>query len=141
MTAPREVLLTLTREYLCEPDADDHTARRLIQQTGRLMDAMRFARGPRGEVLMIGDDLLMGLAFHLARAGADQFDELAIIKPRAIPDRPGQIAGLVDWVPLDAPDLPDAPPLVSAQGPVPDVEDLDAQIPWHTAVKFEGDFQ
>lgn len=121
----------------------DPKARELIEAAARITDALAFARGPRGEVLFLTDDQRVAFAFHLARAGTDVHPENAIIKRRAIPDRPGQLAGVIDWVPVDAPDDPDAPEPISAVGPVPPppkLPDLDALTPWHTPTRIEGDF-
>lgn len=121
----------------------DPKARELIEAAARLTDALAFARGPRGEVLFLTDDQRVAFAFHLARAGGDVHDDKAIIKRRAIPDRPGQLTGVVDWVPIDTPDDPEAPQPISAVGPLPpppELPDLDALAPWHTATRIEGDF-
>ncbi|KAB7755194.1 phage gene 29 protein family protein [Mycolicibacterium mucogenicum] len=120
----------------------DPVARRLLDAAARLTDALAFARGPRGEVLFLTDDQRVAFAFHLARAGADVYPDKAIIKRRGIPDRPGQLAGVVDWVPVDAPDDPDAPEPISAVGPIPpppELPDLDELAPWHTQTKIKGD--
>lgn len=138
--AAREVLLTLTREYRVEPDADDQTARRLVRAAGRIFDALRWARGPGGELVHMPDDLIMKLAFHAARRGCDQFDELAIIKPRGVPDALGQMSGITDWVPIDTPDDPTLPEPITATGEVPDPAEFDDLIPWHTKPTVEGDF-
>lgn len=133
----------LTRVYEPEDDADDQVARRLKNATARIFDALAFARGPRGELLFMPDDLRLGIAFHAARAGMDQFDDLAVIKARALPDRPGQLAGVVDWVPIDSPDDPAAPERITAVGPLPETPDLEAmndRVPWHTDTKIEGDW-
>ncbi len=107
-----------------------------------IFEALRFARGPRGELMFLTDDMCMSLAWHLARAGVPPVDvDRRVIKPRAVPNRPGQFAGVTDWVPWDAPepdpDDPDAPELVTATGPLPD---LDAALPWHVRTKIEGNF-
>lgn len=107
----------------------------------RLADALMFMRGPTGELIYVGEKALQ-IAWHLARAGADVHDERAVIKARSVPNRPGQMAGMRDWVPVDWPD-PDPIPgseLVTARGEV----DLDAMydaIPWHVRTKFEGTFK
>lgn len=123
--------------------ARDPKARELIEAAARITDALAFARGPRGEVLYLTDDQRVCFAFHLARAGCDVHADKAIIKRRAIPDRPGQLPGVIDWVPVDTPDDPDAPQPISAVGPVPEppeLPDLDALAPWHTTPRIEGDF-
>lgn len=105
----------------------------------RIADALAYMRGPTGEVIFIGEKI-PSIAWHLARAGVDVHPEKAIIKRRAIRDRPGQFAGMVDWVPVDSPDPPDLPEPVSAVGPVPDLQAMDDAIPWHIKTKFEGNF-
>ncbi|MEC4616183.1 phage gene 29 protein family protein [Tsukamurella tyrosinosolvens] len=135
-----EVLLTLHREYLAEPDADDQTARRLIRAAARIADALACMRGPFGELMWLADDDRLKFAWHLARAGADVFDELAIIQRRAIPDRPGQLGGMVDWVSVDEELKPEQKPAVSAVGPVPDLDTMLDRIPFRTRTKITGDF-
>lgn len=118
-------------------------ARRLLDAAARLTDALAFARGPRGEVLFLTDDQRVCFAFHLARAGSDVDPGKAIIKRRAIPDRPGQLAGVIDWVPVDTPDDPNAPEPITAVGPIPEppkLPDLDELVPWQTPTRIEGDF-
>lgn len=108
----------------------------------RIADALAFMRGPTGEVIFIGEKI-PAIAWHLARAGADVDSERAIIKPRAIPNRPGQFAGLVDWVAFDSPD-PEPQPgceLVTAQGPMVDLDDLEDALPWHVKTKIKGAFK
>ncbi|BBZ65826.1 hypothetical protein MINS_12550 [Mycolicibacterium insubricum] len=120
----------------------DPKARELIEAAARLTDALAYARGPRGEVLFLTDDQRVAFAFHLARAGADIIPGNAIIKRRAIPDRPGQLTGVIDWVPVDTPDDPTLPEPISAVGPVPtppELPDLDELVPWHTNTRIEGD--
>lgn len=123
----------------------DPKAKELIEAAARIADALAYARGPRGEVLFMTDDKRVEFAFHLARAGADVDPGRAIIKRRAIPDRPGQLAGVVDWVSVDWEDDPNAPEAVSAVGPVPEVPDealeqLDSRMQWHTQPRIEGDW-
>jgi hypothetical protein len=98
-------------------------------------------RGPAGEVIYVGEKLVH-IAWHLARAGVDVHPEKAIIKRRAIPNRPNQFAGLCDWVPWDSPD-PEPQPgceLVTAVGDI-DLDALDDAVQWHTNTKFEGTFK
>ena len=121
----------------------DPLARRLLDAAARITDALAFARGPRGEVMFLTDDQRVAFAFHLARAGGDIDPAKAIIKRRGIRDRPGQLPGVVDWVPVDAPDDPNAPEPISAVGPIPvppELPDFDANTPWHTKTKIEGDW-
>lgn len=118
-------------------------AQRLLDAAARLTDALAYARGPRGEVLFLTDDQRVCFAFHLARAGADVHADKAIIKRRAIPDRPGQLTGVIDWVPVDEPDDPNAPEPITAVGPIPEpptLPDLDELVPWQTPTRIEGDF-
>lgn len=110
----------------------------------RLADALQFMRGPTGELLFVGPKLPQ-IAWHLARAGADVHPERAVIKPRPIPNQPGQMAGMVDWVPVDWPDPEPIPgsELVTAQGGLDEL-DLDAMlaaIPWHVRTNIEGSFR
>lgn len=106
----------------------------------RLADALQYMRGPTGEVLFVGPKLIQ-IAWHLARAGADVHPERAVIKARPVPNQPGQMAGMVDWVPVDWPDPEPIPgsELVTAQGEV----DLDAMLdamPWQVRTRIEGSF-
>lgn len=106
----------------------------------RIFDALRYMRGPNGDLIYVGEKALH-IAWHLARAGTDVHAERAVIKAVPVPDRPGQFAGMVDWAPWDWEDtrgLPDAP---SATGPDIDLNALDDQIPWHTKTHIEGAFQ
>lgn len=115
------------------------TKEELTAAMERIADALAFMRGPGGEVIFIGEKI-PAIAWHLARAGADVDPQRAIIKPRPVPNRPGQFAGLVDWVPVDWPDVEAEPgvDIVSAQAPMPD---LDAALPWHVKTKIEGAFK
>lgn len=122
----------------------DPKARELLDAAARITDALAFARGPRGEVLYLTDDQRVCFAFHLARTGGDIYPDKAIIKRRALPDRPGQLTGVIDWVPLDWEEDPDAPEPISAVGPVPvppELPDFDAMTPWHTNTRIEGDWK
>lgn len=106
----------------------------------RIADALQYMRGPTGEVLFVGQKLPQ-IAWHLARCGGDIHPERAVIKARPIPNAPGQMAGMVDWVPVDWPDPEpvEGSELVTAQGDV----DLDAMldaIPWKTRTNIEGNF-
>lgn len=107
----------------------------------RIYDALRFMRGPTGEVIYVGEKA-MQIAWHLARAGVDVHPDRAIIKARPIPARPGQMPGMVDWVPVHWPDRPmgGAEP-VTATGPLPDPSTFDDLIEWHTRTKIEGAFR
>jgi len=104
----------------------------------RLADSLAFVRGPDGEVLYLGDKALH-VAWHLARAGADVNPDKAVIKRRPLPAGPGQLAGMVDWVPVDAPDT-GAAEAFTAHGELPDPATLLDSIPWHVRTKIEGDF-
>jgi len=105
----------------------------------RLFDALAFMRGPTGEVIYVGEKA-MQIAWHLARAGADVDPDRAIIKARPIPARPGQMPGMVDWVPADWPDPPPRPgaELITAVGPIPDPATFDDLVDWHTRTKIRG---
>lgn len=105
----------------------------------RIVDALAFMRGPTGEVIYVGEKALE-MAWHLARAGVDVNPEKAIIKRRPIPPRPGQLAGMVDWVPVTEPDS-DTPDEFSAIGPVPDPDSFYDALPWHVKTNIEGAFQ
>ncbi|OHU23393.1 hypothetical protein BKG77_06925 [Mycobacteroides chelonae] len=121
----------------------DPKAQELLDAAARITDALAFARGPRGEVMYLTDDQRVCFAFHLARAGGDVHPDKAIIKRRAIPDRVGQLPGVIDWVPVDWADDPSAPEPISAVGPVPippELPDFDAMNAWHTTPRIEGDW-
>lgn len=105
----------------------------------RIADALSCMRGPDGEVIYVGEKALV-MAWHLARAGADVDPAKAIIKRRAVPAKIGHIAGMVDWVPIDAPDLDDAPPLITAEAELPDPATLYDALPWTVRTKIEGAF-
>lgn len=111
----------------------------LVDAMHRIADALMFMRGPDGEVIFVGEKI-PSIAWHLARAGCDVDADRAVIKARGVPNRPGQFAGLVDWVPVDWPDRPGDEQKVSAQADV-DLESLDAALPWHVKTKFEGTFK
>lgn len=104
----------------------------------RIADALQWMRGPTGEIIFMGEKI-PHIAFHLARAGCDVDADKAIIKRRAIPNRPNQFAGMCDWVPIDTPEPEHGVELVSAQADI-DLDALDDAIPWHTKTKFEGTF-
>lgn len=105
----------------------------------RIYDALAFMRGPDGDVIYVGEKALH-IAWHLARAGCDVNPANAVIKRRPIPARPGQMAGLIDWVPVSTPDS-DLPDLTSAVGDVPDPAELLDSLPWHVKTKIQGAFQ
>jgi len=99
-------------------------------------DALDCIRTPTGELLYLDGKTRMSIAWHLARAvGPD-----AVIKRRPVPARPGSIAGLIDWVPIDAPDG-DIPDTTSAFGEIPDPTELVDTLPWHVRTRIEGSFQ
>jgi hypothetical protein len=113
----------------------------LVAAMQRIADALQWMRGPRGELIYIGEQI-PPIAWHLARAGCDVDPDKAIIKRRAIPNRPGQFAGMCDWVPVDwadPPAQPGDPELVTAVGDI-DLDALDDALPWHVKTKFEGNF-
>ena len=103
----------------------------------RIFDALAFMRGPDGDVIYIGEKA-MHIAWHLARAGADVNPDRAVIKRQPIPARPGGIAGMVDWVPVDSPDVPDT---LTAQGEIPDPDELYDSLPWHVRTRISGAFK
>ena len=106
----------------------------------RIFDALRFMRGPSNEVIFVGQKAL-DIAWHLARTGGDIDPEKAIIKARAIPNRPGQFAGLIDWVPFDWEDPnPTETESLSVCSPDIDLDTLDDAIPWHTKTHLQGGF-
>lgn len=115
----------------------------LVAAMYRIADALQWMRGPGGEMIYLGEKI-PHMAFHLARAGGDIIPARAIIKRRPIPNRPGQFAGMCDWVPVDWPD-PEPQPgleLVSAVGDLNiDLDGLDDKIPWHVRTKIEGNFR
>ncbi len=113
----------------------------LIAAMQRIADALQYMRGPTGEVIYVGEKL-PHMAWHLARAGCDVDPDKAIIKRRPIPNRPGQFAGMCDWVPVDWPDRDPEPgcELVTAVGDI-DLDALDDALPWHVKTKFEGNFK
>jgi hypothetical protein len=112
----------------------------LIAAMERIADALQFMRGPNGEVIFIGEKI-PAIAWHLARAGADVDPDAAIIKRRAIPNRPGQFAGLCDWVPVDSPEVDNGAELVSAVNCRDiDLDKLDDALPWHVRTHIQGGF-
>jgi 3-oxoacyl-ACP reductase-like protein len=114
---------------------------RLGAASERIADALQFMQGPTGEVIHVGEKLLH-MAWHLARAGGDVHPENAIIKRRPIPARPGQFAGMCQWVPLDAPEVDNGAELVSAVGSSDiDLNALDDAIPWHVKTHISGGFK
>lgn len=120
--------------------SEDEVKARLTAAMQRLADALQWMRGPRGEMIYIGEQI-PPIAWHLARAGADVHPGRAIIKRRPIPNRPGQFAGMCDWVPIDWPDAdPRCGELVSAVGDL-DLDALDDAVPWHVKTKIEGNFK
>lgn len=110
----------------------------LIAAMHRIADALQWMRGPTGEIIYLGEKI-PHIAFHLARAGCDVDPDAAIIKRRAIPNRPGQFAGMCDWVSVDTPDRPAQPgvELVSAADAV-NLDALDDVVPWHVKTKIKG---
>jgi hypothetical protein len=99
-------------------------------------DALDCIRTPTGELLYLDGKTRMSIAWHLARSVGED----AVIKRRPVPARPGQIAGLVDWVAVDAPDS-EIPDMTSAFGEIPDPADLVDSLPWHVKTKIQGAFQ
>ena len=96
-------------------------------------DALDCVRTPSGELFYLDGKTRLEIAWHLARAlGPD-----AVIKRRPMPARPGQLAGMVDWVPIDTPDIPDP---TSAVGEIPDPQTLVDSLPWHVRTRIEGAF-
>jgi hypothetical protein len=116
------------------------TKNELISAMHHIADALQWMRGPTGEIIYLGEKI-PHIAFHLARAGGLIVPERAIIKRRAIPNRPGQFAGMCDWVPIDTPDRPRQPgvELISAADDL-NLDALDDAIPWHSTTKIEGNF-
>jgi hypothetical protein len=99
-------------------------------------DALDCVRTPSGELFYLDGKTRLEIAWHLARAlGPD-----AVIKRRPMKTGPGQIAGMVDWVPIDTPDT-DIPDITSAVGPVPDPQTLVDSLPWHVRTHIEGAFK
>jgi len=105
----------------------------------RIFDALACMRGPDGDVIYVGEKALH-IAWHLARAGCDVDPANAVIKRRPVPARPGQLAGLIDWVPIDTPDN-GVPDTTSAQGDVPDPAELLESLPWHVRTHITGAFK
>lgn len=115
---------------------------RLSAAMHRIADALQCMRGPTGELIYVGEKA-PAMAWHLARAGLDVVPDAAIIKRRAVPPRPGQFAGLVDWVPITTPDPPpqSGAELVSASDGVEvDLDALEDALPWHVRTKIKGAF-
>lgn len=128
---------------MAETDVALETHRaQLVEAMGFLTDALAFAVGPTGELIYIPDDMRVQLAWHLARTGAGCVKGQAVVKRQAVPDRPGQMAGSIAWVPVDAEDPdPTRTADLSAQGVPVDARDLDDSLPWHVKTKIEGDFR
>lgn len=116
------------------------TKNELIAAMHHIADALMWMRGPTGEIIYLGEKI-PHIAFHLSRAGGLIVPERAIIKRRAIPNRPNQFAGMCDWVPIDTPDRPPQPgvELVSAADDL-NLDALDDAVPWHVKTKIQGDF-
>lgn len=57
-----------------------------LERKDRLVEAMTDAVGPDGTFINVPPDLLHILAFHMAYAGADVFDDLALIESRIVPN-------------------------------------------------------
>jgi hypothetical protein len=114
----------------------------LVAAMHRIYDALRFMRGPTGDLIYVGEKA-MEIAWHLARAGTDVHAERAVIKAVPVPDRPGQFAGMVDWAPWDWTVPPERlathPP--SALAPDVDLAAMDDALPWHVKTKIEGAFK
>jgi hypothetical protein len=115
----------------------------LTEAMRSLADALAYIRGPDGEVIFLGDDQRVKIAWHLARAGVPAMDSTrAVIKRRVLPDRPGMLAGMVDWIPVDAHDPdPQRTQSMSATGPTIDPEAMWDAIPWHVKTNIEGTFK
>lgn len=104
----------------------------------RIADALQYMRGPTGEVIFMGEKI-PHIAWHLARAGCDVDPDKAIIKRQPIPNRPGQLAGMCNWVPIGTPDPVDRGELVTAADGVDiDLAKLDDALPWIVKTKIEG---
>lgn len=113
----------------------------LIEAMAYLTDCLAFIAGPNGDTIFISDDMRAKIAWHLARAGAGEVKGQGIIKRRAIPDRPGQFAGSIEWVPMDVVDPdPKRTESLSAQGEPIDLDALDDALPWHVKTRIEGNF-
>lgn len=115
----------------------------LTEAMRSLTDALAYVRGPDGSVIVLGDDQRVKIAWHLARAGVPGMDPArAVIKRRVLPDRPGMLAGMVDWIAADAEDPdPGRTQSMSATGPDIDPEAMWDAIPWHVKTNIEGNFQ
>lgn len=57
-----------------------------LQRKDRLVAAMTDPVGPDGTLINIPQDMLHILGFHMAFAGCDQFDDLALIESREAPN-------------------------------------------------------
>ena len=113
----------------------------LVDAMKFLTDALAYVPNPMGDVVFISDDLRVQIAWHLARAGAGPVPGQAIIKRRALPDRPGQFAGAIEWVHMDAPDFDiEQTESLSAYGEL-DVDAMNRSLPWHVKTKIQGDFR
>lgn len=55
-----------------------------MERKDRLVEAMTDAVGPDGTVINIPVDMLHILGFHMAFAGCDQFDDIALIESRVV---------------------------------------------------------
>lgn len=84
------------------PYADAFTAdevQEALARKDRLMVFFRDAMKPDGTILGIDDASLHMLVLHAVLAGIDQHDELALIRPRVLPDSEGRWVDSVEWVP------------------------------------------
>jgi hypothetical protein len=109
---------------------------RMSAQMRVYFDALDCIRTPTAELLYLDGKTRMSIAWHLARSVGED----AVIKRRPVPARPGQIAGLIDWVPISTPDS-DLPDTTSAVGEIPDPDQLVDSLPWHVKTKIQGAFE
>lgn len=147
MGGTRSAPLSAAPPSRCEdtmPESKEEMEERLGAAQRRIYDALRCMRGPSAagqpaELIYVGEKA-MHMAWHLARAGVDVHPERAVIKARTVKAAIGQLPGMVDWVPVDWPDEPDAPPPVSAVAPDIDLDKLVDALPWHVKTKIQGSF-
>ena len=70
----------------------------VLARKDRLMRYFRDAVKPDGTILGIDDASLQLLVLHAVLAGVTQDDELALIRPRVLPDEAGRLEDAVEWV-------------------------------------------
>lgn len=71
----------------------------VLARKDRMMRYFRDAMKPDGTILGIDDASLQLLVLHACFAGITQDDDLALIRPRVLPDQTGRLEDAVEWIP------------------------------------------